>query len=128
MSVKVRKKILIVDDEEAIHYIFDRMLEDQYEILHAKNVQEAKAQTFMAKEIDLVITDVFLGGETGIEIVGEIRDFGRNIPVIIMSAYANEMTQQAIQDIQKTFQCVFESKPFDNDEMLGLVRKMLKDD
>lgn len=121
-----KKRILVLDDEEAIHYIFDRMLGEDYELIHATSIQESLAKCFQVKELDLVITDVFLGGETGIELVGEIREFRKNIPIIIMSAYADEMTEKVIANIKEMFHCEFVDKPFENKTIENLVKHLLR--
>lgn len=119
------KTILVLDDEQSIHYVFDRILKSKYQLLHSYNVKEAIAKSFLSKEVDLVITDVFLGGETGLELVGRIRELVDDIPIIIISAYADAMTAEVIHKIENTFNCHFVRKPFDNEEMEALVASIL---
>lgn len=123
--MSAKKNIIVLDDEKSIHYVFDRVLGKEFNVLHAYSIKDAMTLAYQEKDIDLVVTDVFLGGETGVELVSQIREFGPRIPVIIMSAFADEMTQKVIQSIKKTFSCEFMKKPFDNDQMEALVRQML---
>lgn len=120
-----KQTILILDDERDIHYVFDRYLGEKYNLIHAVDEEEALQKCIKNHNIDLVITDVFLGKKMGFEFVYKIRDMERDVPIIIMSAYGNRFTEDLIENIKDTFKCVFISKPFDNDEMEKLIEGLM---
>ena len=45
--MSAEKTILILDDENDIHYVFDRILNDDYNLVHAHSVQEAVQKVFV---------------------------------------------------------------------------------
>ena len=120
-----KKSILILDDEQDIHYVFDRYLGDKYNLIHALNLEEAVKGCLKEKKIDLIITDVFLEKESGVEFVHKIRDIDKKTPIIIMSAYGDRFTEELIEGLKVTFESYFIKKPFDNDEMEALIEKLI---
>jgi DNA-binding NtrC family response regulator len=80
-------RILIVDDEESIVYTFESFLADEgHEVLGAADFQEALGR-LEAAEIDLVFTDIVLGGRTGIDLLGEVKARGWHCPVVVLTGY-----------------------------------------
>ncbi len=81
--------ILIVDDEEGIRTTLSGIFEDEgYEAVTAGSGEEALR---VAKEAnpDIVILDVWLSGMDGIQTMGELREWNRDLPVIIISGHAS---------------------------------------
>jgi two-component system nitrogen regulation response regulator NtrX len=81
--------ILIVDDEEGIRTTLSGIFEDEgYEAVTAGSGEEALR---VAKEAnpDIVILDVWLSGMDGIQTMEELRQWNRDLPVIIISGHAN---------------------------------------
>jgi DNA-binding response OmpR family regulator len=84
------KRILIVEDDDAIVLGLENVLRDEgYDIRSAKSGQEGYR---LAKAIspDLMILDIVLPGMSGFEICKRIRDEGMKIPVIMLTAKAEE--------------------------------------
>ncbi len=124
--MNLKKNILIVDDEEGIHYVFDRYLGNKFSLFHAATVDEAVKKCIKEQQIDLIITDIFLEKDTGFEFVHKVREMNKKVPIIIMSAYGDQFTTDLIDNIKATFDCHFINKPFDNDEMESLIEELLK--
>lgn len=81
--------ILIVDDEEGIRTTLSGIFEDEgYEAVTAGSGEEALR---VAKEAnpDIVILDVWLSGMDGIQTMEELRQWNRDLPVVIISGHAN---------------------------------------
>ncbi|MFQ5893442.1 MAG: response regulator, partial [Nitrospinota bacterium] len=82
------KRILIVDDEENIRLLYEEELaEEGYEVATAASAEEAMAQ-IEAKRPDLVTLDIRMPGIDGIEFLRLLRERDRDLPVIIVTAYA----------------------------------------
>ncbi len=81
-------KILIVDDETNVRKLYSEELRgDGYETVLASNVAEALAA--VEKEApDLVILDIKLGEESGIDALMKIAKQRKHLPVILNSAYS----------------------------------------
>jgi len=81
------KKILLVDDEENIRFIYGEELSDEgYDIISAKNGDEALA-LFEEDKPDLVILDIQMPGMNGIEVLRRMKNINPAVPVILSSAY-----------------------------------------
>ncbi len=80
-------KILIIDDEEMIRSLAERILQrDSHTVLTAENGANA-IELFkqQAESIDIIIVDLHLDDMDGIDIITEIRKISVNIPGIISS-------------------------------------------
>jgi PAS domain S-box-containing protein len=92
--------VLVMDDEEVVRTSVGKMLESLGYIAECKNngkealdffINETGAKrTFAAMIFDLTIP----GGMGGIEAVGEIRKLNKEIPVFVMSGYADNSTMK----------------------------------
>ena len=84
---KKSKHLLVVDDDTRIRELLQKYLVEQgYFVSIVKNVQEAET---LLKEIqcDLIILDVMMPGENGIEFTKRLRTQNKNqIPIIILTA------------------------------------------
>ena len=83
----MKKKILLVDDEESIHLLYSEELEEEgYEVYSAMTGEEALEKL---PEIgpDLVILDINMPGMNGIEVLRRMKEIKPQLPVILSSAY-----------------------------------------
>ncbi len=79
--------ILIVDDEEGIRETLSEILEDEgYNVITASTGEEA-IRLFREETPDLVFLDVWLPGKDGIETLMEIKNFQKDVPVIMISGH-----------------------------------------
>jgi len=110
-------RILIVEDEAVIRTELRRLLARQgYEVAEAQSVREAEEHNLSA--FDLVITDVRLPGAPGTDLIARAVA----TPVLVMTSYA---TVRSAVDAMKRGAVDYIAKPFDHDEMLGLVERIL---
>jgi PleD family two-component response regulator len=80
-------KILIADDEAAIHSLLGRALpSNSYKILNARNGEEA-FRLARAEDPNLILLDVNMPGKNGFEVLGALRSDQRTrgIPVIMLT-------------------------------------------
>ena len=81
-------KILIVDDEANVRKLYSEELQsDGYETVLAENVSEAIASV-QNDDPDLIILDIKLGEESGIDALTKIVEKRKDLPVILNSAYS----------------------------------------
>lgn len=81
-------KILIVDDEVNVRKLYSEELEnDGYETVSVADVSDA-LKAVEEDDIDLIILDIKLGNESGIDCLVEIVQRRKELPVIINSAYS----------------------------------------
>ncbi len=82
------KTIMIVEDEQNFHTIYETILEDtDYRIIHACNVGEALSKREEEKP-DLIILDIVLNTMTGDTLFLHLKSVSEyaDIPVVIISA------------------------------------------
>jgi CheY-like chemotaxis protein len=80
-------RVLVVDDNRAIHDLFERYLTPNfYEVVHAHSGAEA-AQTAIESQPDVILLDVMMPAVDGWQVLQELQQnqLTRNIPVIICS-------------------------------------------
>jgi len=81
-------RLLVIDDEANIRLLYAQELGDEgYEVVTAATVSEAltrlEEQTF-----DLVILDIKLKNESGLDLLQQIVKERQNLPVILCSAFS----------------------------------------
>ena len=112
--------ILIVEDETIIRSALRRLLErNQYEVSEAGSVQEAQ-ERFTIPGFDLIVSDLRLPGAPGTELI----KLAGGAPVLIMTSYAS---LRSAVDSMKMGAVDYIAKPFDHDEMLQTVARILGD-
>ncbi len=112
--------ILIVEDETIIRSALRRLLErNQYQVSEAGSVQEAQ-ERYSIPSFDLVVSDLRLPGAPGTELI----KLAEGIPVLIMTSYAS---LRSAVDSMKMGAVDYIAKPFDHDEMLQAVARILRD-
>jgi DNA-binding NtrC family response regulator len=112
--------ILIVEDETIIRSALRRLLErNQYQVSEAGSVQEAQ-ERYSISGFDLVVSDLRLPGAPGTELI----KLAEGTPVLIMTSYAS---LRSAVDSMKMGAVDYIAKPFDHDEMLQAVARILRD-
>jgi len=86
------QKILLVDDEEdLLKGMTIRLVSWGYDVVTAATGEEAlDILKKDKKSIRIVILDIMMPGMDGIETLKKIRSFNKDIPVFMLTAYANE--------------------------------------
>src|ERR1700722_20994088 len=79
------KTILIVDDEPAARYGLRRALEAKYRIAEADSA-EAALTALNTEQPDLILLDVVLPGQSGLDFLRWMREQGSELPVLMVSA------------------------------------------
>lgn len=111
-------KILIVEDEVIIRTALRKLLtRNKYDITEASSVKEACK--YNPDTFDLVISDLRLPGAPGTDLIQRAGD----VPVLIMTSYAS---LRSAVDSMRMGAVDYIAKPFDHDEMLTAVKRVLK--
>ena len=111
----MRGTILIVDDEKPTREGLRQSLEDDFDVYTAGNVEEALT-AIASDHIDLVLTDLRLGGEDGMALIEKILQRPRPPICMLMTAYGSISTAV---EAMKRGAYDFVTKPVNIDE-LGL--------
>lgn len=81
------KKILVIEDDDALSWVISRILSSEYEIIVIKNGLEAMAWLTSGNVPDLIVSDLHMPQLNGIELLKFLQHSGiyKEIPVIILS-------------------------------------------
>lgn len=111
-------KILVVEDEDIIRSALKRLLErHRFEVSEAASVDEALSHLKNTR-FDLVISDLRLPKAPGTDLIEKTK----GTPVLIMTSYAS---LRSAVDAMKLGAVDYIAKPFDHEEMLETVNRIL---
>ena len=113
--------ILLVEDEPFVREVTCEVLQAAgYRVLTAKNAVEG-AGVYEARrgEVELLLTDIILPGETGRALAGRLRREDPALKVLFVSGYSEQV------GLSETKQEECLGKPFSSEVLLRKVRELL---
>ena len=85
-------KVLIIDDEPSVRGMLRRMLPaGEYEMTEAVDGQQALA-CLRAESFDVVLSDICMPGLSGVELLRQIREIDKDLPVILVTGNPDLVT------------------------------------
>ena len=111
--------LLIVDDEKSTRTALCAALEDDYEVYPAANGKAARA-ILETEPVDLLLTDLRLGGESGMDIIDHAVALPRPPLCIMMTAYGSA---DVAAEAKRHGAYYFLNKPLNLDEVELLLRR-----
>ncbi|MCX8070210.1 MAG: sigma-54 dependent transcriptional regulator, partial [Thermodesulfovibrionales bacterium] len=115
------KRLLVVDDEKAVRYSFERAFGDEFEIITAENGLDGYEKAKIYRP-DVILLDIKMPVLNGIDALKKIKELYPDIVVIMMTAFGD--TNLAIETM-KLGAYDYITKPFDNKELKTLIEKAL---
>jgi DNA-binding NtrC family response regulator len=112
----------VVDDEPNVRESFRLVLEDAYDVIEAPDGARA-LEAVRTSQVDLVLLDIRLPEMDGIEVLERIKAIDDGIEVILVTAVK---TVRTAVEAMKLGAFDYVTKPFDEDELLSLVRRALQ--
>ena len=95
----MKKKILIIDDEERIRKIYTRLFRaigsGIFEVLEAENAEEA-TEVLIREKLDLVLLDIKMPDIDGVRLYEIIKEFNPNLEIVVASVYPIEEQKRLI--------------------------------
>ena len=114
-------KILVVDDEENLRFLYERELMDEgYEIILARDGRECLDMVTQHSP-DLIILDIRMPRMDGLEAIGKIIEINKDIPIIINSAYSTYK-----DDFMSWAADAYVVKSYDLDSLKNTIRDVLE--
>lgn len=116
-------RILVVEDEKKVAGFIKRGLEEeQYEVVVAHDGAEGLAQA-VDGDFSLIILDLMLPKKDGVTVVKELREAGRRIPVLMLTAKST--TEDIVAGLDAGSDDYL-TKPFAFAELTARVRALLR--
>ncbi|MDG4475484.1 ATP-binding protein [Thiovibrio frasassiensis] len=118
------ERILVVDDEREIGHLLELFLSDYGYRITSLSDSLAALAWFQAnpQEVDLIITDMSMPHLTGKELAKKILAVQPEIPIILCTGFSEQINAESAKQLGIR---AFLLKPFQAQEVAGLVRKVL---
>jgi DNA-binding NtrC family response regulator len=118
-----RKRILVIDNDEAVCRMVEAILADQDYAVSAYIRSLDAMAGFAPGKHDLVITDIKMPIMNGLDVLQKVRQQDPAVPVIMITAHATvDLSIQALR--QGAYD--FLTKPFEPEELLSRIRNALR--
>src|SRR5664279_3500252 len=121
-AAEAPNRILIIDDEAGIRESLQTLLTLEGYTVESAIDGEAGLVEIDQKSFDLVLLDLALPGQNGIEILAQIRERQPQLPVIMITAYG---TVDNVVDAIRSGAQNFVQKPWDNEKLLADIRSAI---
>ena len=113
-------KILVVEDDAGLREaLIDTLKLSGYQCVEAESGEDALL-TLKEQSVDLVVSDVQMGGMSGLTLLNSIKRNWPNLPVLIMTAYGT--INDAVQAMRDGA-CNYMAKPFAPEVLLNMVNQ-----
>jgi len=114
--------ILIVDDDSSARYGMRRVLEERHRVIEADSAAAAR-KIIAAENPDLLLLDIQMPGENGLDFLRELKSKDSSPAVIMITAYGSE---KVAVEAMKSGAYDYLPKPFELDELRLVVEKALE--
>lgn len=115
-------KILIADDNRSMLYTLTKILEDGGYAVRTSENGAGAIQEIRRNDFSLVILDYKMPDMDGIQVLTGIKSLKPGLPVIMLTAFGD--IRKAVEAVKKGAED-FMTKPFDNEEMLKSIDRIL---
>ncbi|MEM5834263.1 MAG: response regulator [Candidatus Aenigmatarchaeota archaeon] len=123
----MKKKIMIVDDEENLVELVKAIFEREgYEVIPAYSGKECLEKLEKVKP-DLILMDMMMPGMTGKETTKKIRENPKTKNLKIAFLTVVRLSEVGMEEMKKLNVLDFITKPFDNEDLVRRVKKILGD-
>ena len=114
--------ILVIDDDERLRILLRRFLEESgFRVTDAASANEAR-QILKGIAFDILVVDVMMPGETGIEFLSDLRKED-SIPALFLTARSE--TERRIEGLEAGADD-YMSKPFEPRELVLRIKRILQ--
>jgi len=121
-KMKRADQVLIVDDDEEIRQLLSVYLESAGYQAHTAADGEQMWQVLASRPVDLIILDLMLPGDDGLELCRQLRA-RRNIPVIMLTARGTLVDRIVGLEVGADD---YLPKPFDPRELLARIKVIIR--
>ncbi|MFH1876276.1 MAG: response regulator [Candidatus Omnitrophota bacterium] len=125
----MKKTILIVDDDPAMHEVYGDMFRqsDRYQLARAYSVEEA-LKGLKTRRIDLILLDIIMepipGSYLYLKVARDKKIQNEKIPIIVVSV----LKEHELGSLGKLDNLIFFAKPFKKEALMGKIEELLGSD
>jgi two-component system response regulator AtoC len=123
-SGEVRPRVLVVDDAEGIRTYLANLLELKgYSVDTAEDGRRAMALLEGGADPDVILLDVMMPGDDGLETLRRVRELGNPVPVVMLSVVGKAST---IVEAMRLGAADYLNKPFEEEDLLLTLQSVLE--
>lgn len=116
--------ILLLDDSRSVLEVASSFLSQSgHRVITCRSGKDAIERL---DSVDLLITDIYMPDEDGLEVIGKVRKLRPDLPILAMSGAAGE--RNLLQVARHLGARITLHKPFSKDELLAAVAAALSHD
>jgi DNA-binding response OmpR family regulator len=112
--------VLVVDDDAAIRFLCRVNLELDGWVVHEAEAIEQARETLAATPVDIILLDVHVGIESGLDFIEEIRARHSGIPVVLLTGSVGSPSLDVV-----AADAVI-PKPFTPDQLAATLGKLVR--
>ncbi len=116
-------KILLVEDDETIANVIKSGLETELFAVDYAADGELGSSLARTNDYDVIILDISLPKKSGLEVLADIRNKGKHVPVIVLSIQSETDSKVQLLDAGADD---YINKPFSFRELLSRIRALLR--
>jgi PAS domain S-box-containing protein len=123
-SMRGSGRILVVDDEEGVRTVLQRLLSRiGYEVDAVGDATTALAMlSSTPTRFDLVLSDILMPHMNGLELATELIEGGNPVAIVLMTGFADGAM---VREATETFKLPVLRKPFEVDQLAAIVEEAL---
>ena len=120
------KRILVIDDEEAVRDAFVLALDGMDYIVDTASCGEAGLKKALENKPDLVFLDLKMPGIGGVETLQQLQSHYTKLPVYIVTAFYQEFMEPLKEAAARGFSLQVAQKPLSGEEIRLIVTSTLE--
>ena len=118
------KRLLVVDDEEALREILSMLLRTTNEVVTASDGQQAL--DFLKKQSPrLLVLDLMMPRVSGYDVLRELARHTERFPILVFSGYASNKEAIAAHGQIAPDRIEFLQKPASSEQILGAIQSLI---
>ncbi len=120
------KRVLVIDDDEAIRKLFLLSLEDTgYHVNTAASGMRG-VELLKAEEYNIIFLDLKMPEIDGVETLRELRKIDKEVPIYIITAFHEEFFDQLKGAEKNGIDFEVLRKPFDSEQLVSVTTGILE--
>ncbi len=123
--VRVRRRLLLIDDEPSVGNSVSRLVRDVYEIHVVQDAREALRLLSMGERFDAILCDVMMPGMSGLDFVMELERLAPELALRTGLMTGGAFTAQAREFVGRRTRGLLE-KPFERERLCTFVEHLIQ--
>lgn len=120
------RRILVIDDEDAVRKSFTLALEDTGYQVETAESGERGLKKIQTNKYDLIFLDLKMPGMNGVETLRELRKIDKSVPIYIVTAFHKEFFDQLKGAAEEEIGFEIVKKPLSSERIVLITRGILE--